>query len=109
MDAMTGRWSRARPSGEAESNISISFQMISSTVANSEMRRKERSARCLNAQLLVMVKNGLDHGCISLSFPVALASIGVEISPCIVFNGGALLLSWVTGQECQVLEFSTSP
>ena len=109
MNAMTGRWSRARPSGEAENDISISFQMISSTVTNSEMRRKERSARCLNAHLLVMVKNGLDSGCISLSFPIVLASIGVEIPLCIVFNGGALLSPWVAGQVCQVLEFSTSP
>lgn len=26
-----------------------------------------------------MVKNGLDYGCTSLSFPVALAAIGVEV------------------------------
>jgi hypothetical protein len=39
---MTGRWSRARPSGEAENDILISFQMISSIVASPEMKRKER-------------------------------------------------------------------
>jgi hypothetical protein len=39
---MTGRWSRARPSGEAENDILIYFQMISSIVASPEMKRKER-------------------------------------------------------------------
>lgn len=56
-----------------------------------------------------MVKNRLDYGCTSLSFPVTLAAIGVEVPSCIMFNGGALLSSWVTGWECQGWEVSTSP
>ena len=42
ISAMAGRWSRARPSGEAENDISMSFQMISSIVASPEMKRKGR-------------------------------------------------------------------
>ena len=44
-----------------------------------------------------MVKNGLDYGCTSLSFPVALAAISVDVPLVPLCDGAAQLSSWVTG------------